>query len=315
MGIDFTSSAMIESIKTRALVPTSQKLFGNDLIVKIITEELLADIVPLIMDVREEYFVNYFDQAINTAVSNYDLPSRAVGQKLRDVVLLNTQNREVSLPRLEADQLKHQWFLGNYSLYMNRRGFYFQDGYVTLFPDATSLGAYRLRMKYFRRPNNVCQTTAAGQVIIIDFLNNIVTLNNVPATWLVTDTFDIIRGKPGFKSLGDDLTITAVDPILQTVTFAALPTDLAVGDWVCPSGFSPIPQIPYEVFNILEQRCTIKLLEDMKDSEGLKNAAEVYTNMVDRFRTLVSPRADGSPKRIVRSSTLFGDRRYRGNWW
>ena len=313
--IDFTSTAMIDSIKTRALVPTSQKLFSNEVIIKIITEELLSDIVPLIMEVREEYFVNYLDQNIDTTKSTYDLPSRAVGQKLRDVVLLNTQSREVSLPRLEADQLKHQWFLGNYSLYMNRRGFYFQDGYVTLFPDATALGAYRLRMKFFRRPNNICATTSAGQITLVDFLTNTVTINNLPATWLITDLFDIIKGQPGFKSKGDDLSITALDPTLRTMTFASLPTETAVGDWVCPSGFSPITQIPYEVFNILEQRCAIKLLEDMKDSEGLKNAVDAYTDMVGKFRTLVSPRADGSPKRIVRSSTLFGDRRYRGNWW
>jgi hypothetical protein len=315
MAIDFTSSGMIDSIKTRALIPTSQKLFSDAVIVKIITEELHSDIVPLIMDCREEYFVQYYDQAINVNQPTYDLPSRAIGQKLRDIVLLNSQGREVSLPRVEADQLKHQWFMGNYAIYMNRRGFYFQDGLVQIFPDATALGSYRLRMKIFRRPNNVIKVTDAGKIMIIDVPTLTITLNNFPLSWTTADLYDIIKGEPGFKSIADDVTITALDSTAKTMTLSALPTGLSVGDWVAPSGLSPIAQIPYEVFNILEQRVVIKLLEDMKDSEGLKNAADVYKDMVDKFRTLVSPRADGSPKRIVRSSVLFGDRRYRGNWW
>lgn len=315
MAIDFTTTALIESIKTRAMIPTTQKLFSNPLILKIATEELLSDIVPLIMNVREEYFVQYYDQQISTTQSKYRLPARAIGLKLRDAVLLNASGREVALPRLEADQLKHQWFMGNYSIYMNRRGFYFQDGFVQLFPDAAALGAYQLRMKFFRRPNNLCLTSDAGRVTIVDTLTNTVTLNNFPTTWTTADTYDVIKGSPGFESLGDDITIVALDNALRTITFSTLPTGLAVGDWISQSGFSPIPQIPYEVFNILEQRVTIKLLEDMKDTEGLKSAADVYKDMTDKFQTLVSPRADGSPKRIVRSSTLFGDRRYRGNWW
>jgi hypothetical protein len=170
-------------------------------------------------------------------------------------------------------------------------------------------------MKIFRRPNNICLTSAAGQVSVINTLTNEVTLLNCPTTWVVTDTFDVIMGKPGFKSRADDATITNIDTTTKVLTFTTLPTGLAVGDWVALSGFSPITQIPYEVFNILEQRVVIKMLEEMKDSEGLKNAADVYKDMTDKFRTLVSPRADGSPKRIVRSSVLFGDRRSRGNWW
>lgn len=315
MSLDFTSAGMIDSIKTRGLLPQSQKLFSDSVIVKIITEEMLADIVPLIMACREEYFVTYFDQAIDVTKFTYKLPARAIGLKLRDCVLLNAQGREVAMPRLEADQLKHQWFMGNYSIYMNRRGFYFQDNSVQIFPDTSALGAYSLRMKYFRRPNNICKVAESGRITIIDLPTKTITLNNIPNSWLVTDTYDFITGAPPFQSLGDDIIPTALDPVLKTMTFSAIPTGLSAGDWISQSGFSPIPQIPYEVFNILEQRAVIKILEDLKDSEGLKNAADVYKDMVDKFRVLVTPRADGSPKRIVRSSVLFGDRRYRGNWW
>jgi len=313
--IDFTSSGMIDSIKTRALLPTSQNLYTNKIIVKVITEELHADIVPLIMDCREDYFVNNYDQAF-TSANTYKLPPRAVGMKLRDVCLLNSNGREVSLPRLEPDQLKHQAYSGNFSLYANRRGFYFVDNKVLIFPDTAGLGDMQLRMKYFRRPNNVCITQDAGQVTLINNLTNEVTLNNTPTSWTTASLFDCIKGQPPFDAAAEEATITAIDLVGKILTFTTIPTDLAVGDWVALAGFSPIAQIPYEVFNILEQRVVIKMLEEMKDSDGLKNAADVYKDMTDKFRTLVSPRADGSPKRIVRSSVLFGGRGARGSqWW
>ena len=311
--IDYSSTEMISNIKIRAMVPTSQNLFSDAVIVKMITAELFADIVPLIMACREDFFVQFYDQAISG--TTYAIPSRAIGQKLRDVCLLNSDSKEVSIPRLEPDLIKRRQSIFNGIPLMNERGFFFKDGLVTLSPDANSYGSYTLRMKYFRRPNNVCRASEAGKVTVIDSVNKIVTLASMPSTWTVDDTFDCIQGYPGFKSLGDDLTITAIDTTLFKLTFASLPTGLAVGDYFAHSGFSPIAQIPYEVFNILEQRVVIKMLEDINDKEGLKNAADVYKDMVSKFQTLITPRAEGSPKRIVSTSPLFGGGNNRNGWW
>ena len=115
---------------------------------------------------------------------------------------------------------------------------------------------------------------------------------------------------------GDDQDVASIVTATKTLTMtAAIPDGTAVGDWVSLAGDSPIPQIPYEVHNILAQRGAIKVLESLGDASGLQAAADVYTDMVDKFKITVTPRADDSPKRLVSSSPLFGDNGRSSGWW
>lgn len=312
MSIDYTSTALIASVRRRALIPRSQQLYDDADIAAILTEELDADIVPLIMEVREEFFVTNYDQAIVVTQQNYRLPQRAIGQKLRDVCLLNSNGLEVSYPRGDADYLKHQWFTGQY----NRRVWIFRDDEVLCYPNAASLGAFQLRMKYFRRPNNIVLTTAAGQITGMDSNAKTLTLGNVPLSWSSLTSCDIIKGTPSFRSHGDDVAIASVDTASKVITLtSSIPSGVAIGDWVAEPGSSPIAQIPYETQQLLAQRTAVKILEGLGDREGLTSAADVYKDMLDKFRNLLTPRSDGSPKRIVRSNPLFGTSNRRRGWW
>jgi len=306
MAVDFTVVGNVASIKRRAIIPSSQLLYQDTDIRAMMSEELQSDIVPLLMQVKEDYFLTNYDQAIDTSVSEYAIPYRAIGGKLKDVVLLNSSGQEVSLPRVNPDQLKHGHGrnLGHVSQF--RAGFFFQDDSVIISPDPSELGQYQIRMKYFRRPNNLVGTSSCGKITIIDTATGKITLDHMPNTWVITDTFDVVKGKPGFKSLLDDETPTVLDVTTQEITFdTPLPTRLEVGDWVCISGEAPLVQIPYEVHKLLEQRVVVKIMEGLGDTTGLQAAADVYKDMKDKFTTLVTPRADDSPKRLVSNNYLW----------
>lgn len=315
MNIDFTTTALLNAVKFDAMIPASQLLYQDADILSILTRELLSDIVPLLMSVREEYLVSLYDQAIVATQSIYAISPRAFGTKLRDVVLVNAQGLELPLPRADMDVNKHQ-YTGIFPPYVYRRSFYFRDDKVVIFPDASVLSPFTLRMKIFRRPNMLVATTAAGQITGFNATSKTVNIGNLPSSWTTSSQFDFINGNPPFNSRGDDAAIMAIDSTNKILTFsAALPTDLAIGDWVALSGQSPIAQIPFEVHNLLSQRGVIKILEGLKDAQGLQMAADVYKDMVDKFKLIVTPRADGSPKRIVRGSVLFGGGRRRSAWW
>ncbi len=314
MNIDYTTTALIASVKQKAMIPNSQQLYQDSDVLTILTDELFSDVVPLLMSIREEYLVTLYDQSIVTSQASYVLPPRAFGQKLRDAVLVNSAGREISMPRSDPDDLKHVQSQ-TFDAFSPRRSFYFQDDAIVIFPDATTLSPFTLRMKYFRRPNNLVATSAAGQITIIDSVNKVVTVSNFPAAFTASQTYDIIKGTPSFKSRGDDLAVTSVDSTAKTLTFTAtLPTGLAVNDWVCLSGQSPIAQIPYEAHQILAQRVVVRMMSEMGDQPGLQAGADVYKDMVEKFKIMVTPRADGSPKRLVRSNFLFGGGRRRNGW-
>ena len=53
---DFTTTALLNSINNRALVPTAQTTFQTSDILALASEEIRSYLVPLIMKVRSEYF-------------------------------------------------------------------------------------------------------------------------------------------------------------------------------------------------------------------------------------------------------------------
>ena len=300
MPLDYTSTAIIESVKFRALIPSSQKLYSDSDICKLVSQEMKSSIVPFIMSVREDHFLAYYDQDIVTSQASYTLPSRAIGSKLKDVVLLDSSGDEVGIERLDPDILKRNG--------IGLSGFYFIDDVVRIYPDCQNLGNYDLRMKYYRRPNDLVQTTSVGKITAINTGTKKITLDRIPSTWTTSYVFDLIKGVPPFRSHGDDLVVTAIDSVAKTVTFSAtLPTALAVNDWCCDAGSSPVAQVPFDIYDLLSQRVAVKILENIGDSEGLKNAADLYTDMKESAKFLLTPRSDGSPKKINRSSRLFGD--------
>jgi len=314
VNIDFTTTALLESIKRRAMIPASQVLFTDAELLSVLTEELHADIVPLILSVREDFFLYNHDQSIDASENKYAIHARAFGQKLKDAVLLNSDGKEVDLPRSNPSSLKKEQSKGTFL--SSGPTFYFEGDEVVIYPDTSNLGSMSLRMKIYRRPNNLVAQSAAGQITAVDTSLKTITLSNLPSAWAAGDDVDVIKGQPGFKSRGDDQDVASIVTATKTLTMtAAIPDGTAVGDWVSLAGDSPIPQIPYEVHNILAQRGAIKVLESLGDASGLQAAADVYTDMVDKFKITVTPRADDSPKRLVSSSPLFGDNGRSSGWW
>lgn len=298
MSIDYTSTGLIENVKFRALIPSSQNLYYDADIVKLISQELKSTIVPFIMSVREDHLLHNYDQDIVTTQSQYTLPAHAIGNKLKDVVLLDSSGEEVGIERLSAEMVKNRAFGGT--------GFYFIDDKVKIYPDCTDLGAYDLRMKYYRRPNNVVLTTAAGKITAIDTGTKTLTLDRIVSTWTTSKLFDLIKGTPSFISHDDDLVVTSIDSVNKQVTFSdTLPTDLAVGDWCCEQGESPVAQIPYDLYDLLAQRVAVKILDNIGDSEGIRSAADLYSDMKESAKILLTPRSDGSVKKLNRSGRLF----------
>jgi len=145
-------------------------------------------------------------------------------------------------------------------------------------------------------------------VLAINTGTKVVTVNAVPAGWAATDTFDIIPNSPQFTSLQDDQTITLISG--NNITFSSLPTNsqtgaltMQVGDWICPSQMSCIPQVPYDMFPLLVQRGIVRTLEALGDTQNLQVAERRYQDMAADFARTVSPRIDGTPKKIVNRNT------------
>jgi hypothetical protein len=305
--VDGSTLALVSSVYRGCLAPNSQNTLQPADVIAFLDQEMRTTIMPLVLAAQEEFWVTNYDQPVLQGVTQYTIPKRASFATWRDVVFVDTNGLEINMSMLSPEYLKLTYPAGgNPPLYVF--GFILQNDQIILYPPTLSTPTqYKLRMKVKRRPNNLTQTANCGQVTNINTGTNAVTVSNVPSTWTTSDTFDLIPNSPQFTSLQDDATITMISG--NILTFTSLPKDatgtfsLKVGDWVCPSQMSCIPQVPYDMFPLLVQRAIIRVLEALGDTQNLTVAERRYADMAVDFARTVSPRIDGTPKKIVNRNT------------
>jgi len=323
--VDGSSLALVSSVYRGILAPNAQNAQQPEDVIAFMDQEMRTTIVPLVLAAQEEFWVKNYDQPVVSGTFNYTIPKRAAFATWRDVVFVDPNKNEINMSMLSPEYLKLTYPAGgNPPLYAF--GFILQNDQIILYPNTLPAPTqYRLRMKIKRRPNNLTQTTNCAQIISINTGTNVVSVSAVPTTWTATDTFDIIPNSPQFTSLRDDQTISlinannltfsspGVDPFTG-LPLSALPTNaetgaftMQVGDWVCPSQMSCIPQVPYDMFPLLVQRSIIRVLESLGDTQNLTVAERRYQDMAVDFARTVSPRIDGTPKKIVNRNTP--------GWW
>lgn len=304
MPIDYSVNSILTSVKQRAMSADNQNLLQDADIVRIASEELQGTILPFIESVKGEYYVTIQNQNFISGVTTYTLPQRATGTKLRDVCLVDQQGNEVLLNYINPEDIKSSWAYAPYQF-----GFYPQDNTINLIlGNLIGSGNYQfVRMFYFRRPNTLCATGAmgnAGQVVSFNTGAQTVTVDFAPSTWSATTQFDIINSLPPFQSRGDQLAITNISGFVLTFS-APLPATLAVGDWVSEANFSPIPQIPVECQRLLEVLTAARVLQYTGDPAFTVMQAMAEAMKKDLWQIL-SPRIDGSPRKIPIRNRLWG---------
>jgi hypothetical protein len=306
--VDGSLQALVASVYRGCLSPNAQQTLQPADIIAFLDQEMRTTIVPLVLAAQEEFWVTNYDQPVLQGVFNYTIPKRAAFATWRDVVFVDNNNNEINMSMLSPEYLKLTYPAGgNPPLYVF--GFILQNDQIILYPNTAGTPVqYRLRMKIKRRPNNLTSVLTCAQVTAIDPITKIVTVNAVPTDWTTSTTFDIIPNSPQFTSLQDDQTITALTT--TTLTFSSLPTNpqthaltMNVGDWICPSQMSCVPQVPYDMFPLLTQRGIVRVLEAMGDTQNLQVAERRYADMAADFARTVSPRIDGTPKKIVNRNT------------
>lgn len=286
----YTTTELISKIKTGGMIPTSQGTFNNARFLEVINRELQTAIVPSIKKVREEYFVNFTDVTIIASQKKYNIPTRAIGSSLRDVTIVSASGEELrSLPLLDPDQLTAPL---NSFISSGREGFFLESNKVVLtaLPNTGEL----LRLKFFQRPNQLVETTSCSQITSIDNATDVTISGTTSLT--TGDIVDVIQDQPHFNSLSIDEAITVSGSI---ITFSAVPTDTKVGDWICLAGDSPVPQIPVEYHDVLVQSAIVKILEALGDFKGMQAAEAKLQQIQNDALTLITPRVDGEPKKIV----------------
>ena len=312
MSIDYTTTALLSTLRLLPLMPSVQALFSDADLLTILTLEMTSKMYPMIDNQTEEYCVTRGDLAYTTSQFKYPLPYRALGGKLRSVSFVDSNNNEIRVPRLRPEDIMSNVNATGLAINPALWGFYLQNNDIILYLGSVtgSSSSYKtLRLRYIRQPNILVQVSACGRVTSIS--GNDVTVSNIPSTFSTMVTYDMISGVQNFNALQDDSVCTAISG--TTMTFTELPVDelgnttLQVGDWICLSGQAPVAQIPYSPgYDLLLQLGAAKCLEIHGDTQGFNVAMSQASDMKNYFLSILTPRVDGNVIRLTTPNSIYG---------
>lgn len=286
---NWDTSDLITSVKLKGALNTdsnTESINNNDNILLIASEELHSRVLPLLMSVREDYYVTSQSITIVAGTSSYQLNNRATGFIVRDVRF--TKGNEIrSIPLIRREDV-HTSTSGNLEAY------YLEHDKIIVFPPPASAEG-TLTVEYYWRPNKLTQTSACAQVSSI--ASNVVTVSSIPSTWATNDIFDLISHKNPYISHAVSQTATTVSG--SDVTFASVSSDLVANDWLCPEGESCIPQIPFDARNLLTTATAATILYSIGDKGNGDRLKKEYDDIESKYLNIISPRSVGESKKIM----------------
>jgi hypothetical protein len=295
----FTTTELIAQVKRLAHVPTNQNTFQTADFLALGDHQIRTKLVPLIKSVRESYFSKDKTYTLTSGTATYQIPARAVGGAVKDVVLVDSQGNEFSLGLIQEDEAPEYKQSGTGT----PQKFYFKGNDIVLVPTpGTNEGS--LKLPYLQRPSRLIATSSARQITAINTGTNTLTVSSVPSTFTTSTPLDFIKADPGFDCLAIDQTPSSTTS--TTLVFSSsLPSGLAVGDWIALAGETPVPQLPVEYHEILASLIAERIEKAQGDLDALRISMKENEGLAETSKGLISPRVEGEPKKIIaRSSTL-----------
>ena len=96
---------LIKTIRRRAFIPRSQETFTDADFLEMATEEVNLGLVPLIQRLHEEHLVYFIDVPLVRGQTNYEIPARAHGDKVRDVSFGDENGNFYEMFRYSLDEI------------------------------------------------------------------------------------------------------------------------------------------------------------------------------------------------------------------
>lgn len=304
MARQYTAQALIDVVKRKASVPGTAATGTADAdILDHINECLLTEMVPWLMKFREEYLVVSEQIPLVSGTSRYRINPRAVGQQLRDVLLIGsgTSNRR-PIGRIQREDLPLYDQSGAYGGY---EGFYIEGNDVVLVStNITSAASLELSF-YFRPGELVIHPTSAVTVTVVDTATKTVDFaGTIPSGWDDTLKYDIHSGYSGaeIKVWGlTAATVNANDIVFSDEIDGSVVGTKAVevGDYLCLEEEAALPALPRECHPILAQSAVCSVLRAAGDIELLDRETQQLNRMMKRAESFTERRVKGKPQKVT----------------
>lgn len=298
-----TTSELIENVKRRGFIPDAQNTLDDNDIIKFLNEEMYDSLVPLILQYHEEYFTFIDAIPLIPDQSNYKIPYRALGRKIRDIKYRDTNGSLFSMTRILPEDRSYFQDTG----FNPFKAFYFQGDEIILIPGVGSTPVGDLVVSYFMRPNTLVIEDRCSSVLSFDLDTGIITVDTIPAMISVGSKVDFVEFLPGNKLMAFDVPIMSVDPVNNTITIDIddIPSNLSVNDYINVAGEACVAQVPTELQSLLAERGAARCLASLGQNENLQNSNSKIAELEQKSGSLIDNRSEGTPLKVNNLSGIL----------
>lgn len=293
----------IESVKERTFAPISQSTFNDTKIITTANEEMELNLASELVVIREDFLLVDQNASIVANKSHYGIPERSIGNALKTLFYRDAAGvlRDPGLKLIDSSRRAEFAATGP-----EPEAFYFEGDEVVIVPTPT-VSSGTLVFSFPGKPNQLIATASCAKITAV--------ASNTPAASFTVNTdltgslsvgslVDIISAKSPFKSWTYQAAITQITSSLIEVALTSVygqdgsTIEPQVGDYICPSGFSNIPQIPTVYHPVLAQMVAVRVLSSLGDTEKLSSAEKALEKMLVKALKVIKNRVESSPKRV-----------------
>jgi hypothetical protein len=292
-----TSNSLVSSIKRRAHVPENQSTFNFNDFLEFANEELRLALVPSLMSLNEDFLL--FEQEVDLVPNKneYTIPSRAVGNKLRDVQKKFVEGSYGEMTRISIGE---RFADSNDGYSQNSLStFYVKNNKVVLQGSNSYTG--KLVFIYYIKPSRLVAENRIGVIKGINRATGEIVLDKIPSVFNTNAKYDLYKSDSPNSILKIDLSLASINTSTLTVIFNAseISEEVQIGDHVSLAGECIIPQVPSDIHPMLAQLVACRVLESQGDTEGLQNALLKLKQMQDASGIILDNRVEEAPQKIV----------------
>lgn len=204
MAVDYTTTALLAAIKRKAFMPSAASLTDTE-ILTIADEEMRSLVLPALLRVRDDYYVEQADYPIVPNDQTMQVQTIVFsGTVVACSLVEDSTGRAWELPRVSIDMIDRfssqtSGIPGAYAM---------QGETLYLLPTPTNSG-YSVRVRFERLPGRLVATSAAFQPVNVNSTTGVIT-GTVPGAWGIGSRLSSWHSQPPFGAAFMDARITAV---------------------------------------------------------------------------------------------------------
>jgi len=302
-----TDNELVPQVQRITHIPTANVTFLAADICALADRETRPSLMNRILSVREGFYLTYIDIPVNTT-GVFAIPYRAIAQRIHGVQMV-VSTLIYPLARIEPKDMTN-----TINPPTNTYAFFIEGNNIVTLP---ILPSGVCRIWHYVRPSNLVSSTTCAQVTAINLGANTVTVSSVPTSFTIGTNIDFTQDQPPFSLLEYDVAIANIAGSVLTFGSGLVPSALAVGDWLCPAGTSPVPQMPLEFHPVLEQRTAVRCLLSQGYLQKAAAEQKKLEEMEKEVMSIINPRDEGNAKKIAPNRSLIrpGPNRSGRGWY